>query len=413
MDGIWMVRDNRYTPLSPARVEIRAGAVETLPAAVAEAPPAYLCPYANTLRNSRVSQALPPGSWNIRWRAEWDPFHPPAFVLHEGRRILVHAVPWRLFDTDGKLIGTGDVSGDGILLDPSRGLLYTVLSTGYLAAVRAADGLQAFLYLPSYGEAISRTLLARRADRILLAGYELSLDPDRAQPPKRSVVEGLDVPEPVKSDSLGLLTSGKPAGRLEISSSKIAAAAGENSVVVGVPDTLYLAGWDLGVRRLLHSSFDPVSISLDEAGRIYLLARVNRKLELWLLTENGERAYAFELPPGIEKILAPPVIAYHHSAYLIAEHQILSVAPDGKLNWTRPAHGVIAGAIVTPDHQLIVAEGDSVTAWDARGQRRILYTFAGEQILTPPVLTQDQALLVATRSRLYCLTQVPAGTPKR
>jgi hypothetical protein len=408
MQGIWLVRNEQYNALRPTIMDVRAGAVKPLPLAAAKGAAGYPCPYSNSLRNSRVPLPLPTGSWTVRWCADWDPYHPPVFVLQQEDRALVHAVPWRLFDSEGKLLATGEPKGNAVLLDSVHGFFYTLLSSGYLAGSRLTDGQQAFLYLPSYGDSISRTLLARRADRILMTGYQLERDPDGGHKPNRSIIEGLDLPGSVRTDSLGLLTSGVSIGRLEISSSHLVSAMDDRRIVVALPDRVYVVDWDLKVQRALAGSFTPLLLSLDEDGRMYAIVESDKRVQLWLLTENGERAYNLVLPAGTEKITTPPVVTYDHTVYLLTAQQILSVAPDGKLNWMKTAQGSIAGAIVTADGQLVVSEGSSIVAWNAQGQRRDLCTFPGEQLMTPPVLTQAGELLVAARSRLFCLKRTAA-----
>jgi hypothetical protein len=89
----------------------------------------------------------------------------------------------------------------------------------------------------------------------------------------------------------------------------------------------------------------------------------------------------------------------------VTGQRILSVAPDGKLNWMRSAAGSIAGAAISADDLLLTAEGNALTAWDAQGQRRVLYEFTGEALATAPALTSDGDLLVATRTALYRLSR--------
>jgi hypothetical protein len=98
-------------------------------------------------------------------------------------------------------------------------------------------------------------------------------------------------------------------------------------------------------------------------------------------------------------------VGYDHTAYIVTAGRILSVAPDGKLNWMRAASGAIVGAAVSADDLLITSEGNALTAWDAEGQRRVLYEFAGETLATAPAMTPDGDLLVATHTAVYRLAR--------
>ena len=77
----------------------------------------------------------------------------------------------------------------------------------------------------------------------------------------------------------------------------------------------------------------------------------------------------------------------------------------------RAANADVAGAVVTADDLLVVSEGDSLTAWDAQGQRRVIHTLPGESLATAPVLLADGDVLVATQAHLYRLG--PAARPAR
>jgi hypothetical protein len=148
-----------------------------------------------------------------------------------------------------------------------------------------------------------------------------------------------------------------------------------------------------------------VEIAIDEAGNIYLTVERPGRQSLWAMTPQGELLYSFDLPPGSTLSGQPPVIGYDHTAYLLSGRQILSIAPDGKMNWMRTTEGEIAGAVATYDDLLLVSEGDSLTAWDRQGQRRVLHRFAGEPLAAAPALIGDGDLLAATQTRLYRLSR--------
>jgi hypothetical protein len=166
--------------------------------------------------------------------------------------------------------------------------------------------------------------------------------------------------------------------------------------------------WDLTIRHGLEAGFDPVTMSLDEAGRIYLVVKIDGRNVLWLVTPEGGLLYAFEFQPGSPPPDYPPIIAYDHSVYLVSGAQILALGPDGKLNWTRAANSTVKGGFVTPDQLLVVTEGDSITSWNAQGRRTVLFSTGGDMLQTPPVLAPAGELLAASETRLYCLSALPA-----
>jgi hypothetical protein len=404
---IRLVQGFGQTELTPPTREIRpAAAAKALPPAAPSGVGGYPMAYANESRNSRTSQTLPAGDWRVRWRVSVKTEPGPVLVLQQGNRILVRAVDWQLLDPDGGVLAMGPAGGGPIVLDAAHGLFYRFLPTAFLAAARLSDGHQVFLSSPAYGEGYSRIFMARHADRLVTAAIERALDPHGGRQPSHSLFEALDLHEPFDTTELGLLKSATSPGELHIGSVDLVAAATANSIVAAVPDCIFLAGWDMTVRLALTGTFDPVLMSLDEANRIYLVVRSGQRFALWLVNPDGERLYAIDLPESVPQPSGPPIVASDHTVYLIAGSQVIAVAPDGKLNWLKAAPGHIGGAIVTADDQLLLAEGDSITAWDRLGQRRVVHAFPGEKLTSPPVLASNGDLLVASQGSLFCLSRL-------
>ena len=404
---IRLVQGFEATDLTPPTREIRpAAAARALPPAAPSGVAGYPMAYGNESRNSRASQPLPAGDWRVRWRVSVKAEPGPVLVLQQGNRILVRAVDWQLLEPGGGVLAAGPAAGGPIVLDAAHDLFYRFLPSAYLAAARLSDGHQAFLLSPAYGDSFSRVFMARHGDRLLMAAVERPLDPHGGRQPSRSLFEAVDLREPFETTGLGLLKSVSSPGELRIGSVGLVAAATANSIVAAVPDCIFLAGWDMIVRLALTGTFDPVRMSLDEAGRIYLVVRSGQRFALWLVDPDGERLYAVDLPESVPEPSGPPIVAPDHTAYLIAGSQVIAVAPDGKLNWLKAASGRVAGAIVTADDQLVLAEGDAITAWNRLGQRRVVHVIPGEQLNSPPVLASNGDLLVASQGSLFCLSRL-------
>jgi hypothetical protein len=403
MEEIRVYRAGRATVLTPESGPIRDGAAArpVLPARPSE--PGYICPYGNQQQNSRVPFALPSGSWEVQWRAEWEPAVRPVFVFQEDDRILVRGEEWRLLDANGRVVFSGAGGGGSVVLDSPHGLFYRMTSNGDLSAVRLSDGKPRFQHQPSRGDVFTRPLIARRGDRILIGGNERMLDPTGIKLPAESTLEILDVPEPVETSGLGTLTSGTVAGMLQLPSPKVQFAAGADTIVAAAPGRIWIVDWDLNIRKTLEGDFNPLALTLDEAGRLYIVTRKNDRLALWLLTPEGDRLFAFELPSGTPDLTVPPVVGYDHRVYLIAGRQILAVGADGRLEWTKPATAAVGGAVVTASGELLLTEGDSIASWDAQGQRTVLFSSGGDAFKTPPILTVNGRLLAASATRLYNL----------
>jgi hypothetical protein len=99
----------------------------------------------------------------------------------------------------------------------------------------------------------------------------------------------------------------------------------------------------------------------------------------------------------------PPIVGRNHRAYILGTNRVLAIDPDGKLAWVRPLKSAQAAAVITKDDQLLVADGSDLAAFDTTGERRTLHSFAGELLVTPPVITKRGEILVASQRRLYSL----------
>jgi len=213
----------------------------------------------------------------------------------------------------------------------------------------------------------------------------------------------VEVKPPFKTTPMGLLENGTAVGALRIGSPKVQVAANDNYVIAAIAGQICVADWDIHVKVALNGDFQPKSMSLDEAGRMYLVLESQGRTALWLITPEGERRYAFQYPQGMIGGATPPIVGYDHAAYLLAGQYIMAVAPDGKLDWSKVAPGAIKGAIVTAGDQLLISEGSSVAAWSRMGERTVVFS-APEALASAPVLTAAGDLLVASQSHLYCLT---------
>ncbi len=371
----------------------------------------YICPFANLQLNSRSPYSLPRGKWGLRWRVNSAPEVQPAFVLQEGSHIYVHGMEWRIYTRDGKATFSGISGGAPVVLDADAGLVYRMAGGGEFAATRLVDGKSLFQFLPTRGDSFSRTMIVRRGRRYMLGSNERQLSPYVHQPATDSLLECLDVREPVETTQLGTLTSGTMKGVLQFPSPRILFATVGDTIVAAAPGWVYVIDGSLTIQRALDTGLDPVMMSLDEAGRIYLLVKADERTSVHLLTQDGMRIYSSALPPETPEIKSPPIVAYDHGVFLLTENQIIALGADGKINWTRTTNGPLAGAVATPDGHLVVTEGDSITSWDLKGERKLLFATGGDRLLTPPVLTADGELLVASSAHLYCLavtTEKPA-----
>jgi len=372
----------------------------------------YFCPFANQQRNSRSPHSLPLGKWSIRWRVDCATEVQPAFVLTEGSWIYVHGKEWRVYAGDGKALFSGISGGGPVVLDTAAELIYRMAGGGEFAATRLEDGKSLFQYLPNGGDKFSRTMIVRRGGRYIMGANERQLSPYEHMPARESILEILDVAEPVETTDLGTLTTGTANGVLQFPSTRMNFATVDDTILASAPDWLYVIDFELTITRAIETGLEVEMMSLDEAGRIYLLSKADDRYSVHLLTQEGHQIYGSALPPQTPEPTAPPIVSYDHRVFLLTANQIIALGADGKIDWTRSTTSPIAGAIVTPDGHLVVAEGDAVTSWDKKGERELLFATGGDRLLAPPVLNGDGEILVISKAHLYCLS-VRAEEPVR
>ncbi len=359
-------------------------------------------PYVNEQLNSRLPYPLPAGTWAVKWQAPLNERYPAVHVLEGADRVLVQTeVNWQLFTAAGKPLGGEFLGRSDVLLDPRRGLFHFADRDGMLAAYRLLDARRDHYFQPFGGSLFDRTFLVKRGRRMLLAGSERQR-PDMVDMPDHSAVEMVDLGEPpvVQRE---YLTSAKEQAVVEYKAAALKAALNEETLALAMRDRIVFSDLRLGPGTAFRDSFYPFAVSMDEADRLYVVAGDRVPSALWLLTPRGERVYAYQFPADLAVAERPAIVGYDHRAYVTARQTVLAIGPDGKLEWQRPAGGVIGGAAITSNDWLLVAAGATLAAFDPRGQRRDLHSFTGERLATAPVLTAAGDILVATTGRLYRL----------
>ncbi len=393
------------TDVVPTPIRTGPTGIASPPRAAPEGEAGCPRPFLNERLNSRLTASLPEGPWEVRWRTELTELTEPHFVLQVNDRIVIQGeYEWQLFDMKGDLLTAERLGYSGVVLDGKNGLFYAADVNGFLAARELADGRVRFLLSAYYADQFRRVLFARRGDEFLIASVERRLDPHGAHPPRQSVLEVLRLGDPMEATEDGVVTSGGRPSELMVQTPKVLAALHDRTLVLATAGRVYLLDWDLKVRTLLTDDFEPLAMSLDEAGRMYLIVRTPTDHALWVVTQEGERVMTYHGLPAVEHdAYAPPVVDCDHRVYVIGGELLTAIDPDGRAAWQRRMTGVVAGAVVTAAGQLLVSEGAVLGAYDGRGEQRVLYAVPGDTLRTPPALTEQGALLVASSKYLYCL----------
>jgi len=401
VDTTW----KEVTPLAEAPRPIQWVPRAATPSRAAPDGKSYPRRFANAAHNSRLGVALPAGRWEVRWKTELNGELFPELLLADSRRILLEGYSeWHLFDMQGELLATNERGPSEVLLDGSHSLIYALDSFGYLAAWSLQEGTLAFQMPIDFGDQFSRPFIARRAQRLFVTGIARKLQP-HAPPRNRAFVEAMDLGDPLQVDDTNVLASLRTHARLMRRTRLLLTALQDDALVIATQDRVYQADLDLQLQRAFTGTFTPQTMSLDEAGRIYLTVYMEtdageERRALWVLSPGGELLVDAELPqaPAI-----PPIVGYDHRVYLVLEDRVRALNAEGELLWEQHAGEEIVGAIVTADDRLLVAAGQLLAAFDVEGEREVIFYLEKDRWATPPVLTEEGRLYVASERHLYCL----------
>ena len=368
----------------------------------------YLRPHANEELNSRMPSTLAAESWEVRWHSELHDRLFPDFLMTDGRRILIQGdSEWQLFDMDGKLLEAGPLGYSGVVLDRVNKVFYLVDQLGYLSTWNLADGSMAFLMGIDYADDFFRSFFTRRGQNMLIVGIQRELEAD-GPPPNYSLIQVLDLGDPMKISDDHDLTSLQTRAEMVRYSTLLLAAMHEETLVIAAQDYLYFADLDLRIDNVLSGNFTPLAMSLDEAMNIYLIVLTEEDhYALWLVTPEGERLMNIEIPEVPDYVYTPPIVGYDHQVYVTLEDRIMAISPQGGVLWDEYLPEPVAGAVVTANDQLLVSVGSMLLAFDEKGERRTLYVFEGEELVTQPILTERERIIVATEESLYYLVPKP------
>lgn len=361
-------------------------------------------PFVNDCLNSRLVQTLPDGRWMVRASSSLDSGARPNHILHTADRILLQGDgPWRLYDQDCQVIATGYRGGSDILLDADNNLFFFSNSTGMLEARHLLDGNRSFSAPLIFGHKYERTFIARKNEQMVIVSTEREIDQDAEKKPERSIVETLKFNEPPIIDQDGMLLSAENITELKRQTLLLLAAFQNGTLVTATNDQICLLDLDLQIKTAINGNFTPFVMSLNDAGIMYLV--VNGELpKLRAITPNGERIFSAELPESMLNIYYPPIIGYDNRIFLIKNDFLMAFAQNGYELWEYKSRNQIAGAVVTADNQLLICDGSELGVIELSGKYKTLYNFENEILQTPPTITRNGDLVVATDKKLYCLT---------
>jgi len=370
----------------------------------------YYRPFANAMRNSRLPYPSGAAFRKILWQADLDSSSLPRFVLNgEGRILVQKDFAWELFDDNGaRIIRGGSGSGD-IFLDAEDSLFHVNDQDGLIIARRLSAGEEAYAFFPMFGSGYVRTVLAREKRNVWVIGDEIpQMSHTATRPAEYTVMEIQNLGDSVKKDEDGILISNQRVATLITRPVPLLTAMTGPKLVLGAPNHVYCANERLDVTADLEFAGTPETMSLDEEGRIYLVAQVLDEDKeavriLLVLSPDGSELMRARLSNESGDVIAPPVVGYDHRTYLLQGDTIVAIDPNGSIAWERFAGGTIAGAVAMRDGKLLVSAGSIIATYDANGEREVQFALDGERWATPPIVTAGGRLIAASEKKLYCL----------
>ncbi len=362
--------------------------------------------FVNDRMNSRVGFSLPAGTLTSQHETALEPGFGPAFIMSAGNRVVLQGIAAQVFSSDLEPIQkiTGSI-GQLVLYPPAMVAYGAEPQTGVLAAFDLNTGKITYTVSLLRGYGYEREWFTRRGAQIFVASLEAMVDPHESVP-ELSTLEILQLNQPEAADAFGMAPSMDQANLIRKAQHMVAASP-EGAILVAFEDHIYLFDWALKVRTDLQGEFLPFRMSLDELGAIYLAVGEKdaaHRSALWVMRANGGRLIRLLLDRPADTLIAPPIVGYDHTVYLLSKDVVTAVSSMGEVIWARRAQASFNGAVVTPDNHLVVSDGPELITFDHDGQRHASFR-APDPLLTPPLVIEGGKVLVASAKYIYLLGQ--------
>ena len=396
------------TEIAPQRIEVASLSERFEPAPARLPPQGPGQPFGDAGQTSRLDAALgdPLGvTWVQRFATPLRPDTRAHSVLQFGTALVVQAPVWQLFGLDGKARRAGRSGSSPLLVSPGDRSLRWVNGDGYLVSAPLSTGEAFWSYGLQLGDGASYPFLAARGNRMFILGGEGAGNPEAdPHPATHFALQAVDLVPPFDVSGAGNLRSARSPGALTVEfSGDVLGALDHDAAVLAWRDHVLTVGLDLGARRLLSGSFVPRSISVGEAGRVYLVVRTSEGPRLWMLNAEGQQVFSARLPDDAADTLVPPVVAGDHRVFVVTDTRIVAFSPTGDLLWEFVAPQGRPRAMVTADGWLLVAAGETLGVFDAEGRSATLFHAPGEVFRTAPIVTPAGEIVVATERSLICI----------
>ena len=362
-----------------------------------------LHPFVNAQHNSQSTFELPTGRWEIAWSSVINDVIEYDFILQSKSRILIQGFRrWQLFSDRGELLARDDHGASDIFIDPANQLFFMADRFGRLTSFNISSGAVDFVTVLEGNSEYLRTFVTRRDNLVLATSYYQILNPHAPRPiPAYSVAEIIDLGDENHREEHMLLAANQ-IHRYEFESNNILGATLGDLVIITVDNQLLIGDFALEWNTVFEDEFEPLELSLDDAGNIYMIVKQKERRVFWQFSMKGKKQKEIELPVALDAEYVPPIIGPDGSVYIIVENQLLVYPVEGE-SWDYSFDRPIAGAIVSVNNKLILTVGSYLLSFDPDGTRNALMMLPTGRWTSPPALTEKGDILILSQDHLYCL----------
>jgi len=326
----------------------------------------------------------------------------PDLLLVKGDAVFIRGrINWSLQRENGNQLATG-IRGKGEpCLDSEKQLLINFSHNGLMQGFDLNNGNEKFFATLFMANDFYRSYVNRIRDQIIVGGYELPLSGGSESPhvPEIAAVETWKLPK-LSTDRTPQEIPEFYIDPIVLGTPEVLIASYSDTIVVTENQRILFATQSLSVYSAIHINCEPVAMSVDGAGWVHLVCKVNNSLELWVLNQQGQRKLKIALPK-VEEVdsIQPPIIGYDHTVYLIFDDKLMRVSIDGNSEIV-PIPDFV-GAITTVDNMLLIATKTELKSLLKNRGMESLMSFKGEEIISAPQFSDDGRLWLATDKNIY------------
>ena len=409
-------RDDIAKPLQLDIIPLEIKPVEDKtfsPSSLEEYPGGYFFRYLNAEKNSRLLSEFKLNKiWELKWQSPLDSALFPWFLLYANERILVqNQSGWQLFDTNGKMISSSGRTDGNLSIDHKNNLFYQNEFSGFLQANNLNSGKTEFLVYPYFGKGYERNVSWFNGNKFLCIGNELTVMTHKSasKEPDITLFEVTDITNKSEIDPDKILNSAQQIQKLILKAKNVKTAVSKETIVAASDNFISLIDMNLNVKKIFQGKFIPMELSLDEQLNVYMIVKATdanniNRFFIWMINQVGELVRQTELPLKNENHeFYPPVVGTDFNTYIITGNKIFSVSPEGVLKSDNNLVDHSPGGSITTNGYILVPEGNILTAMDSSGKRNYIYKFEEDHLYTPPILSPQNEIYIASKNFLYCL----------